>query len=55
MYYKVTYNQPNFKFYQIIETMQVADSKWHAIELAFAKNETEYPERKYYKAKLLKS
>lgn len=54
MYYKVTYNKPGFRFYEIIEVSQAADSKWHAMELAFAKNQEEFPERSYYKAKLLK-
>lgn len=53
-YYKVTYTQPGYKFYKIIEPAQMADSKFHAIELVFTKQQEEYPERKFYKAKLLK-
>jgi len=51
--YKVTYNNPANKYYQTIDTV-CADSKWHAIELIFSRNNIEYPERKFYKAKLLK-
>lgn len=54
MYYKVTYNQPGFKFYIVVVPAQFADSKHHAIEQAFTQHSAEYPERKYYKAKLLK-
>jgi len=51
--YKVTYNQPGWKHYKIICNI-AADSKWHAIELAFTANQEEYPNRSFYKAKLLK-
>lgn len=54
MYFKVTYNPPKFKNYIIIESVIFADSKHHAIELALKRNSMEYPDRKLYKAKLLK-
>lgn len=53
-YYKVTYNPPGQRNYNIVVASQEADSKWHAIELAYNKEQTEYPDRKLYKAKLLK-
>lgn len=58
-YYKVTYNRPNFRYYEIIAESVPADSKWHAIELVYSRlngehSDGEYSVRAYYKAKLKK-